>query len=143
MFSLIGNVIVLDIHGRDIRIEKDMPKWFEKLVCVYLARLFRMKKMNFEIEDKIEPEEKFFLVDQFESSTRIDTLLLKRIINIEKSVSNIWNEINERAREETKEIKWKFAAIVMDRLFFWLSIIYFLITFIPIILSIKNLYKST
>ena len=27
MLSLLGNVYVLNLHGRDIRIEKDMPKW--------------------------------------------------------------------------------------------------------------------
>ena len=27
MFSLIGNVIVLNTFGRDLKIETDMPKW--------------------------------------------------------------------------------------------------------------------
>lgn len=27
MLSLMGNLIVLDLHHRDIRIEKEMPKW--------------------------------------------------------------------------------------------------------------------
>ena len=27
MFSLIGNVIVLNTFGRDLKIEFDMPKW--------------------------------------------------------------------------------------------------------------------
>ena len=27
MFSLIGNVIVLNTFGRDLKIESDMPKW--------------------------------------------------------------------------------------------------------------------
>ena len=27
MFSLIGNVIVLNTYGRDLTIESDMPKW--------------------------------------------------------------------------------------------------------------------
>ena len=26
-FSVMGNVIVLNIYSKDIRIEKDMPKW--------------------------------------------------------------------------------------------------------------------
>ena len=53
----------------------------------------------------------------------------------------MWNVINERAVEEVKEIKWKYAANVMDKLFFYITIIYTIITFIPIILSTKNLYK--
>ena len=27
MFSLIGNVFVLNLHHRDLRIESEMPKW--------------------------------------------------------------------------------------------------------------------
>lgn len=29
MLSLIGNVIVLDLHNKDIRIEKDMSRWVD------------------------------------------------------------------------------------------------------------------
>ena len=38
MISLILNVIVLNTHGVDIRIEKDMPKWVKKFV--YFFKLF-------------------------------------------------------------------------------------------------------
>ena len=34
MFSVIGNVIVLNIYSKDIRIENDMPKW------VYIFKQF-------------------------------------------------------------------------------------------------------
>jgi len=31
MLSLIGNVIVLNTHGIDVRIEKDMPIWVSNI----------------------------------------------------------------------------------------------------------------
>jgi hypothetical protein len=34
MLSLIGNVIVLNTHGRDIRIEKDMPIWVSNIIIL-------------------------------------------------------------------------------------------------------------
>ncbi len=46
------------------------------------------------------------------------------------------------AEDENKEIKWKYAAIVMDRLFLCLTLIYSLITFCSTVLTIPNLYKS-
>jgi hypothetical protein len=35
MFSLILNVIVLNTHGADIRIESEMPKWVNKKLIIY------------------------------------------------------------------------------------------------------------
>ena len=46
---------------------------------------------------------------------------IKRLINIDRNLKNTWNEIQARAEEENKEIKWKYAAIVMDRFFFLYS----------------------
>ena len=68
---------------------------------------------------------------------------LKHLLSIEQNLKNIWNEMQSRAEDETKEIKWKYAAIVMDRLFFYLTIIYSLITFCSTVLTIPNLYKFT
>ena len=31
MLSVMGNVYVLDLHNRDIRIERDMPEWASEL----------------------------------------------------------------------------------------------------------------
>ena len=45
--------------------------------------------------------------------------------------------------ELTKEVKWKMAATVVDRFFFYFSLIYFIITLGIFLLSIKNFYKLT
>ena len=34
MLSLIGNVIVLNTHGIDVRIEKDMPIWVSNIIIM-------------------------------------------------------------------------------------------------------------
>ncbi len=44
---------------------------------------------------------------------------MKRLFNIDKNLKNIWTEMQARAEDENREIKWKYAAIVMDRLFFF------------------------
>ena len=40
-----------------------------------------------------------------------------------------------------KELRFKFAAIVLDRLFFYLALFYALITFAGLLLSIPNFYN--
>ena len=104
-----------------------------------------LKKMNFEVSKVVLEREKTFFetVSNTVQDKSENSLMLKRLGNIEKTLSNIWNEMNERQIEEVKEIKWKYAATVMDRLFLYLTIIYFVLTFCPFVLSIKNFYKPT
>ena len=103
-----------------------------------LGNFFRFKKMKF-----IEPEIEFtnsilFLDENFMHYSSTD---LRLLLSINKKLKLIWNEMKERIDENNKEIKWKYAAIVIDRLFFYLSLIYSIVTFILIILTIPNLYK--
>jgi hypothetical protein len=67
----------------------------------------------------------------------------KRLLNIDRNLANIWNEMKENAAAESKEIKWKYAGIVLDRLFFFLTLFYSIITFCTTVLSIPNLYRAT
>ena len=156
--STMGNVIVLNFFGRDLRIEKEMPAWvkvfkhdtflhnklilidffkLEKLVCVYMAKLFRMKKLE---SNRIEP---------------IDEKMLKSTVCLKKSPDNessdmqkvlkILNKFMDEKAEadqfETNEIKWKYAALVLDRFFLFLSLVFFIICFTSIILPTTNFYK--
>jgi hypothetical protein len=107
-------------------------------VIVKLGKIFRFKKMKF-----IEPEIEFtnsilFLDENFMHYSSTD---LRLLLSINKKLKLIWCEMKERIDENNKEIKWKYAAIVIDRLFFYLSLIYSTVTFILIILTIPNLYK--
>ena len=117
-----------------------------------------MKKMEFENDNKIHPDrdgilfeqvnkensklslKKRILDDLIDNSCQM-SLMLTRIQNIEKILNNIWNETEDKWKEEIKEIKWKYAGIVLDRLFFYISVIYFLFTFFPLVFSMPNFYK--
>ena len=135
---------------KSYRINKDMPKWFENLICEKLAPLLGMKRMSLNIQ-KIKNENRNLdcLNDYLESDSNItvssipsnDSDLIKKLIRIEKLISNIWDNINEKENEEEQEMKWKYMAIVMDRLFLIFSILYFVITFIPMIMTVGNLYR--
>ena len=69
------------------------------------------------------------------------SIVAYRIKNIEKILNNIWSETSGKWIEEIKEIKWKYAGIVFDKFFFYLSILYFLLTFFPLIFSMANFYN--
>ena len=126
-----------------------------------MGKIFGMKKMDF---SKVEHADVKKLNDIFKytfkknenkdalkSNQSKDTLKvnqinnseLKHLLSIEQNLKNIWNEMQARTEDENKEIKWKYAAIVMDRLFFYLTLIYSFITFCSTVLSIPNLYKFT
>ena len=51
-------------------------------------------------------------------------------------------EAGEEESIEEKELKWKYAAFVVDRLFLFLSTIFFIFTFFPIILTMPNFYHA-
>ena len=71
----------------------------------------------------------------------IDNGLMKSLKEIEIKLTSIYDHIKEINLNEEKELKWKFATNVMDRLFLFISIFYFLATFSSVILSIQNFYK--
>ncbi len=65
-------------------------------------------------------------------------------INDAENVENISpnSATNEQIdKQEEQELKCKFAAIVMDRFFFYLTLIYAIITFVVLIMSVPNFYK--
>ena len=108
-----------------------------------------MKKMEFESDNKIHAEDKESTkwakkqtkFDELIDKSNQMSLMLYRIENIEKILKNIWSETIDKREEEIKELKWKYAGIVLDRLFFYLSILYFLFTFFPLIFTVANFYR--
>jgi hypothetical protein len=71
----------------------------------------------------------------------IDNGLMKSLKEIEIKIASIYDYVKEKNLNEEKELKWKYATNVMDRLFLFISIFYFLATFSSIILPIQNFYK--
>jgi len=113
-----------------------------------------MKKMDFENVNKIHAEDKLDKASSnlSDKKTKLDSdqmidnssqmsIVAYRIKNIEKILNNIWSETSEKWIEEIKVIKWKYAGIVFDKFFLYLSILYFLLTFFPLIFSMANFYK--
>jgi len=111
----------------------------EKVICK-MGSFFGMKKMDFLKVESNDSEEKI-LIDTF-NVNEIKNPDLKRLFNIDMNLSHIWNEMKQRATDETREIKWKYAGIVLDRFFFYVTIIYSIITFCSTVLTIPNLYRS-
>ena len=116
----------------------------EKFVF-YLGRLFCMKNVTIK---KDQPrlinqcKKTVDLIEEINDHNKyIDNGLMKSLKEIEIKLTSIYDYIKEKNLNEEKELKWKFATNVMDRLFLFISIFYFLATFSSVILSIQNFYK--
>jgi len=72
-----------------------------------------------------------------------DEELANAIFDIQATLKKMYNRFEVEEIDEEQEIKWKYAAIVMDRIFFILALLFTIITFISIIMSIPNFYKAT
>ena len=72
---------------------------------------------------------------------RVNKEILKPLVNIESILNETHSEQNEDKKREERELKCKFAAIVMDKFFFFVALIYAVITFAGLILTITNFYK--
>ena len=107
-----------------------------------MGKFFRMKKIENSVsENTVKPIFEVSKKNDKLVSKEIDPKLYECIKTIQEDLSAMWAEMNERNKEEEKEIKWKYAAIVFDRLFFYLSLFYTLITFIIFVMTIRNFYR--
>jgi len=72
-----------------------------------------------------------------------DEKLANAIFDIQATLKKMYKRFEAEEIDEEQEIKWKYAAIVMDRIFFILTLLFTIITFVSIIMSIPNFYKGT
>ena len=79
-------------------------------------------------------------VKEYSSNLTKDTLenLLKKISD---DLAYLKKSTQEDDQEELCLLKWKFATMVIDRLFFLLTIFYLVISFLCIILTSQNFFK--
>ena len=104
---------------------------------------FTREELDRESPRKTPVREKTFVREFKEEPAVGNDLLLSAVQEIEAILNKEFGEDDiERIREE-KELKYKFAAKVIDRFFFYLSIIYFIATFTALVLAIPNFYKLT
>ena len=66
----------------------------------------------------------------------------KRLDKMEALFKRFLERENDRASSVEKELKFKYAAIVMDRFFFYLSLLYSVVTFIALVLTMP-LFSDT
>ena len=69
--------------------------------------------------------------------------LVEAVFEIQKTLKKMYSRFEADEIDEEKEIKWKYAAIVMDRLFLYLFIILNIVIFVSTVMSIPNFYKMT
>jgi len=72
-------------------------------------------------------------------SSSIDSNYLNQIC---RDLSKISTDLKEKAIEENKMLKWKYAAICLDKMFFYLALIGFFLAFFSCILVQPKLYNS-
>ena len=93
-----------------------------------MAKLLRMKKIIF---NKITP--KTNQPHEIEENKSAST---DNAVNIEE---NTIDKISEYS-DELEELKWKYAAYVLERLIFIISIIFFTLSIVSIVYSCSNFY---
>ena len=69
--------------------------------------------------------------------------LINKLESMDKCLQQLTANTNEIKENEDMELKWKFAALVMDRFFFYVTFIYFIVTFIALVMSSPNFYKGS
>ena len=87
-----------------------------------------MKKLNFSFNKK-------------QVHSLFEHVTLSQENDMAYDLKKILKEKIVKKRKKEFEIKWKYAAVVMDRFFLYLSLIYLVITVCAFVLSNKNLYQ--
>ena len=68
---------------------------------------------------------------------------MKRLISIDEKLTKIVNDIESKYEDQNRIMKWKYVSTVLDKLFFYIVIIYFIVSFISVVLAVPNFYKFT
>jgi len=108
------------------------------------------EKQRQESSNVIKPTNSFYHSDSqvVNRSNKPSVKLAEENEIIAKQAENIENILKETQRHqemdeliEDEELKFKFAALVMDRFFFCLSLAYFIVVFCALVLAVPNFYK--
>ena len=116
------------------------------MFCVYLAKVLRMKQF---INPVVEPgvksneEEKPTISSNSLTGNLEIHYLINKLERMDKCLQQLMGNTNEIKENEDMELKWKFAALVMDRSFFYATLIYFIVTFIALVMSSPNFYMGS
>ena len=113
-------------------------------MCVKLAVIMRMKRFKIAPAEADSIPQSPSIVEFLAKPVRTRHILEsdKRLDNMEALFKRFLQRENERAYSVEKELKFKYAAIVMDRFFFYLSLLYSVVTFIALVLTMP-LFSNT
>jgi hypothetical protein len=96
------------------------------------------------VEDLGDKNETTLVTKPIEFSSREieeDNAMAKHMQTIENILRETQNDKESDDELEEKALKFKFAALVLDRFFFCLSGAYFIVAFSALVLSLPNFYK--
>ena len=128
---------------------------FEELICQKVAWLLEMKNLN-KIENNQSDENDNALFVHTENSlskpepismterpeqTSSQNFTLKYLKRIADDLQYLKNSVKANNKNENEFKKWKFAAMVIDKLCFVIAVIYTFITSLVIILAFPNFYN--
>jgi len=91
----------------------------------------------------------FFKIGPFVGLKKIDCDKIESVVESfdldspDKSLTVNDIKIESKYNDQNRIIKWKYISTVLDKIFFYILIIYFFISFIAAVLSLPNFYKFT
>lgn len=122
--SMVLTVYVLNLYAVT---DRPVPKWADKLVCVYLARLVGMhrKKQPLEVvEEKPSKSQYGATTDLERSVVYSNTASVEEPRRRSQDLGSARMRLNSieliRVRETMWSKEWKRVAEIVDRLFFWI-----------------------
>jgi hypothetical protein len=210
--SVITNVCVLVLHHKNVKIQEPMPKWVDKWICGYLAKILWMERPDqdddeddddndddnndslkikyptktFPIESSMHNNDDYFsgkmgkgiltnnrfkhkqeqmglttyqpnhqvmlkrensnisenLADSLLNCSKSELNMYKKIIgSILKELHKLTQKIKDDDEDEAKELNWKFAAMVIDRLCMIFFIVSTIICTAGILFTSPNFFK--
>ena len=121
---MVLTVYVLNLYAVT---DRPVPRWADKLVCVYLARLVgmhRKKDICEEVEEKPSKPNYGATTDVERSVVFSNAVTLEEARRKSQDLSSACMRLNSieliRVRETMWSKEWKRVAEIVDRLFFWI-----------------------
>jgi len=150
LISICVNIYIIRLNEEN---ETKLPAWIDKWVCDRLAQVLKMKRPS----NKVEPDEQQQQQQQQQECLVVVNAMKdfeeenkQNLSDIEKMLKLIVNQMNSiRMNAENKQTKCllhnerKFAAAVLDRFFFYVSLVYMIVSLISFVLANRNFWLFT
>ncbi len=139
LVSVCVNIYIIRLNEGE-HDENKIPDWIEKWICGYLAYFLKMKRPKNQAES--------ILLSEYQDSKNNEKN--NNLTDIEKYLKLITTHLNSMKISQNKnndkkllENERKFVASVLDRFFFFVSLVYLIICLVSFILANKNFWRFT